>query len=325
MKRYLSISDGVGLDSMGMLAGLEARGKRPDTILFADTGGEKDETYDYLHDVMDPWLRKVGFPPVTVVVYRVQDFKNWPPYYTLEENCLTNGTLPSEAFGFGSCSMKWKQAPQHTYLQGVPEVRKLWAEGGQVTKAIGYDCDPKEKKRTFRVGVENDLYAYWYPLQEWGWTRAECAAQLRRRRIPVPVKSSCWFCPNMTPTEIKDLDRSKLARIVIMEARALPRLLAYAEEKGWPRGKGIPIVEGLWRQGTKGARGAERKPGKMTQFILEQRLLPEAVVLHLQESVPSELRARNDAAAAGKPVESWRAFLKRVLGEAGIRLGRYPA
>jgi len=104
-RQPLVVSYGMGVDSTAMLVGMAQRGIRPDAILFADTGDEKPATYAYL-ERMNAWLDKVGFPRVTVIVYRVKDFKNWPEYRTLEENCLTNGTLPSEAFGFGSCSMK---------------------------------------------------------------------------------------------------------------------------------------------------------------------------------------------------------------------------
>src|SRR5215471_17622806 len=95
----LVVAYGAGVDSTALLVGLWRRGITPHAILFANTGGEKDETYAYL-DVMNAWLRDVGFPTITVVRNVVQDFKHWPPYHTLEENCLTNGTLPSVAFGF---------------------------------------------------------------------------------------------------------------------------------------------------------------------------------------------------------------------------------
>ena len=57
---------GLGVDSVAMLVGLKDRDRRPDHILFADTGSEKPETYDYL-PIIDAWLARVGFPAVTVV------------------------------------------------------------------------------------------------------------------------------------------------------------------------------------------------------------------------------------------------------------------
>ena len=52
------------------------------------------EAYDYLA-VMNHALERWGFPwgffAITVVRYVPSDFKHWPPYYTLEENCSGKG------------------------------------------------------------------------------------------------------------------------------------------------------------------------------------------------------------------------------------------
>src|SRR4051794_36146787 len=85
MRECLVVAYGAGVDSTAMLVGLRQRDVRPDAILMADTGGEKDQTYAFL-PVMDGWLRDHDFPTVTVVKNVVKDFKHWPPYHTLEEN-----------------------------------------------------------------------------------------------------------------------------------------------------------------------------------------------------------------------------------------------
>ena len=90
----LVVAYGLGVDSTAMLVEFARRGVRPDLILFADTGGEKPETYAYL-DVIHPYLRQVGFPEVVVVRYRAK----WAAYDTLEGQCLHTGTLPSLAYG----------------------------------------------------------------------------------------------------------------------------------------------------------------------------------------------------------------------------------
>ncbi len=60
------LNNGLGVDSTAMLVGLAARRERPDLVIFADTDGEKPETIAYL-DVINPWLRTIGFPEVMVV------------------------------------------------------------------------------------------------------------------------------------------------------------------------------------------------------------------------------------------------------------------
>src|SRR5437763_4685357 len=90
----LVVAYGLGVDSTAMLIEFAKRGIRPDLILFADTGGEKPETYAYLK-VIRPFLARAGFPDVTVVRYRPKR----AAYATLEDQCLHTRTLPSLAYG----------------------------------------------------------------------------------------------------------------------------------------------------------------------------------------------------------------------------------
>jgi hypothetical protein len=170
-------------------------------------------------------LQANGFPAITVIALPAQNFKHYPPYATLEENCLTNGTLPSEAFGFGSCSQKWKAAPQKKWLQSWQPAIDCWAAGGKVLRAIGFDASCADQKRSYRAeSITDNAFEYWYPLQDWGWDRERCKREIAAEGLPVPPKSSCFFCPNMSPAELRELPADKLQRIVLMEARAKPRL-----------------------------------------------------------------------------------------------------
>src|SRR6185295_13151991 len=99
-------------------------------ILFADTGGEKPETYRYM-PVIQAYLKRVGFPPVVTVRYEPKT----APYHTLEGQCLHTGTLPSLAYGGKSCSLKWKRAPAdaHVLRQFPPD--ELGKSGKRVVRA----------------------------------------------------------------------------------------------------------------------------------------------------------------------------------------------
>src|SRR5947208_12914197 len=107
----LVVAYGLGVDSTALLVEFACRGIRPDLILFADTGGEKPETYAYL-DVIRPFLTGVGFPDVQVVRYQPKR----AAYHTLEGQCLHTGTLPSLAYGGKSCSIKHHRSPQAMYI-----------------------------------------------------------------------------------------------------------------------------------------------------------------------------------------------------------------
>jgi len=295
------VAYGMGVDSTAMLIGLYRRGQRPDLILFADTGGEKDETYAY-RPIMNEWLRSVGFPEIQVVRYVPKDFKNWPPYHTLEQNCLTNGTLPSLAFGFKSCSMKWKAAPQHEFMKHWQPALDAWAAGLKVVKAIGYDNGPKDIRRRNHIGdLDDPQYEFRYPLIEWEWDRERCMAEIEREGLPIPLKSSCFFCPAMKPDEVRALPADKLVRIVVMEARAKPRLVS---------------IQGLWRKPVKGTRGGEKKPGMMTELIRDEGLLPAHEIDQIVADVPKDIVLNQELYARGEKIPGWPEFFGNLCGEA---------
>src|SRR4051794_17183759 len=64
----LVVAYGLGVDSTAVLIEFARRAIRPDPVLFADTGGEKPETYAYL-PVMQEYLSRVGLPPVVTVCH----------------------------------------------------------------------------------------------------------------------------------------------------------------------------------------------------------------------------------------------------------------
>jgi hypothetical protein len=191
----LVVAYGLGVDSTAMLVEFVTRGVRPDLILFADTGGEKPETYAYLPVIQD-YLARVGFPGVVTVRY----VPKRAAYHTLEQQCLHTGTLPSLAYGGRSCSIKYKRTPQDKFLRRWPPALECWARGGKVVKAIGFDAGPADSRR--RRFTEDALFHYWYPLVDWGYDRGRCVEVIRAADLPVPMKSACWFCPASKKHEI---------------------------------------------------------------------------------------------------------------------------
>jgi hypothetical protein len=112
-----------------MLIEFVRRGIKPDLILFADPGGEKPETYQYM-EVIQLYLQSVGFPEVITVRYQPKR----AVYHTLEGQCLHTGTLPSLAYGGKSCSLKYKRAPQDKMILSVS------AEGVDPASPTGGPC-----------------------------------------------------------------------------------------------------------------------------------------------------------------------------------------
>jgi len=266
---------GIGVDSTALLVELVARGQKPDLVLSADTGVEKPATYAYL-DVIRPWMDAHDIRH-ELVSYTPKRFKHWPPYYGLLEMCLTNATLPSKSLGGSSCSLKYKKAPQDAFLAGWQPAKDAWARGQRVIRLIGYDAGPRDTLRAnHALSIDDPLYDCRYPLREWGWDREACEARIVAAGLPVPPKSACWLCIANRPQEIRELPRWCLRLIVLVEARAAPRL---------------HTVEGLWRRSTKA------RPGRMTDFIRAEGLLPAREIDRIWRDAPVDLIRFQDVAA----------------------------
>lgn len=241
------VSYGMGVDSTAMLIALHERAIRPDLILFADTGGEKPETYAY-QPVIDAWLVGVGFPPITTVRYRPVR----APYTTLEGKCLANETLPSLAYGGHSCSLVFKAEPQLKYLKTWAPALAAWQAGLPVLRAIGYDCSPADRKRRVRAdrhlektNNEGGRYAncyplqdWTYPLQEWGLDRVGCLTLIARAGLPAPMKSACFYCPASKKSEVvwlRERHPDLYERALLVESRARAGRHGFGTVKGLGR------------------------------------------------------------------------------------------
>lgn len=285
---------GGGVDSTAMIIEMVARREPIDAVLMADTGSERPET-DRFVPLFREWMDDKGVEN-HVVRYEPKRFRHWPPYHSLLENLLTNGTLPSISFNRHSCSAKWKIAPQDQWAASWPAAKAVWARGGQVVKLIGYDCSPADNRRyAEREGHEDPRFIYRYPLREWGWRREECIARIEQEGLPVPVKSSCFFCAAMKPDEIRSLPESYLRLIILIEARAAPRLRK---------------IDGLWRKPVLGCRGAEARPGSMTAFIRKECLLSDEAIDEIVANAPPDLILFQQGAArvpldARPPIRRW--------------------
>ncbi|MDD4510660.1 MAG: hypothetical protein PHY23_07150, partial [Oscillospiraceae bacterium] len=66
-----------------------------------------------------------------------------------------------------------------------------------------------------------------YPLIDWDWYREDCIAAIQQEGLPLPGKSSCFFCPSMKRHEIRTLyhnHRDLYDRAIAIERGAKPNL-----------------------------------------------------------------------------------------------------
>lgn len=249
------VAYGGGRDSTAAIIEMHRRGIRIDAILMADTGNEKPATYAFLV-LFNRWLRANGLPAITFVRY----VPDKAPYHTLEGNMVKNATLPGIVFNRHTCAQKFKIQPQDAHVRGWLPAQRAWAFGRRVTKVIGFL--PEEEYRLKRADArahagafspEQGRYDFRFPLMAWGMDLGGCIGVIERAGLPVPPKSSCYFCASMKPEEVRQLSPLERGLIVLQELSAEP----YNSK-----------VHGLWRR----PRKSDGRPGSITEFILREDL-----------------------------------------------------
>ena len=260
-----------------MIIELQSQGKPPDLVLFADTGSEYHETYAYI-PLFHQWLDDHHIP-FDIVRYAPTRLNGKPGYNTLLEDLLASKTLPAIAFGQHSCSLKWKIAPQTRAIERWQPAQQAWAASDKVTRLIGYDASPRDLRRYGQSLRHDDpRFQNRFPLIEWGWGRDRCAERIRTAGLPLPRKSSCYFCTACKAEDIDTLPADHLRHIMLIEAAAAPRL---------------KTTEGLWRKSTKGKRGPAR-PGRITDYILDNALLDPVEADDVRQRLLPELERQLD-------------------------------
>lgn len=202
MKHLDVMNFGGGWQTTGILVLIE-QGKlpRPDRIVIADTGREKQSTWDYLETTARPRMAAIGLEIeiaprslAKVDIYSHQGTLLLPVY---------TPTGKMSAF----CSSEWKARVIDRYIRQtggpIEAERRHW---------IGFAYD--ERRR-----IKGDTSRY-YPLVEAMLTRADVRALVRASDWPDPTSSACWMCPNMTNAqwrEIRDNRPDEFERACVMD------------------------------------------------------------------------------------------------------------
>ena len=219
------VAYGGGTNSTAMLIGMHDRGIPVDLILFADTGNEQPHTYAFL-PIMNEWLTAHGMPEITVVEYVDKNGDR----LTLEQECLRSGTLPALAYGHKKCSLKHKVEPQEKFCNNYQPCKEVWARGEKVVKYIGFDAGEERRRDNAIVyDMTDPKYRKEYPMIDWNWYREDCIAAIEKEGLPLPGKSSCFFCPAMKKSEIRTLyhkHRDLYERAIALEKNAKPNLIS---------------------------------------------------------------------------------------------------
>ncbi len=226
---YHILSFGGGRQTVGLLLKMRGLFRRNEKafVVFADTGGEHQETYDYINDYIIPFCaaNEINFVRVTSKYGK-----------TLYEYCWDKKIVPS--MKFRDCTSKFKIAPIRKFIR--EELKVTRSKPCYVYLGISYD-------EADRMNVSNVLYAKSvFPLID-GYkeycepetTLQDCLRIVKDEGFPPVPKSGCWFCPFAQTTDLLD-PRYKSKTIALEENNSrFPEILL----RGMKENKVKPIRE----------------------------------------------------------------------------------
>jgi len=157
LKRILSFGGGLQTTALAIMV---AKGEiEVDEVVFADTGAEKPETYWYMENYIKPII------DITI--------------------------LPVENGGLKAYCEKYRIVPSvvNRWCTRIFKVERLDKYVNRQGMMIGFSTD--EIQRSLNPIFEGDTF----PLIEMGVSSADCSRLISDYGYPVPIKSSCYFCP----------------------------------------------------------------------------------------------------------------------------------
>jgi 3'-phosphoadenosine 5'-phosphosulfate sulfotransferase (PAPS reductase)/FAD synthetase len=191
--------------------------ERYDYVVFADTGGEHESTYDYINNHILPFCKKHNIQFVRV-------FNKYDK--TLYEYCWDKKIVPS--MKYRDCTSKFKIAPIRSFVRNVLKAHRK----NPIFQDIGISYD-----EFWRSSVSNVQYIInQYPLVDGKFTRPQLKRIIKILGYPCPQKSGCWFCPFA-----KEYPKEKLTKVIALEEnnRRFPEILL----RGMPSKRNKPLRE----------------------------------------------------------------------------------
>lgn len=188
-ERFISYGGGVQSSALIVLA---AQGKIAPVkaAVFCNTGDDSEhpDTLVYVRTVMRDYCEKNGMPLI-----EIQKTLRGEPQTLLERMTKHERESLSEpipVYGYTGMPTSRVCTVDHKVRVYEKWVRKN-ADRLPVETLIGISVDEIERAKT----SESKYDTRKYPLLDLGMTRTDCAAVIRDAGLPVPPKSSCFFCP----------------------------------------------------------------------------------------------------------------------------------
>lgn len=203
--RFLSM--GAGVQTAALLFACWKR-YRNGGVIFADTGAEHGETYDYIDDYLYPFCLSKGIKWYTCRLFRNGRFWKLEKYY--------RGRRQIPIIYPRRCTEDFKIRPIRRVYAGLGA-----SAGNPVYEDIGFSAD--EASRMGNAAKRPAYLVNDYPLAYSHITRSECLQTIRDLGFPRPRKSGCDFCPFQRRAAWKRMmrdDPERFAEIVDFEENA---------------------------------------------------------------------------------------------------------
>lgn len=196
MNEIRIFSFGGGVQSVAALA-LQSMGKLSyDKFVFANVGddAENPETLLYYRGVVIPFAQRNG-----IEIVETQRLKKGEPYSLLEAIRADNRSIPIPVFmgngapGRRTCTQDWKIGVVDRYIRSLKVEKAVIGLGISIDEFVrARDTDWHDAHGTKKFGF---LKKREYPLIDMRLTRMDCINLIEQTGLPIPPKSSCWFCP----------------------------------------------------------------------------------------------------------------------------------
>jgi 3'-phosphoadenosine 5'-phosphosulfate sulfotransferase (PAPS reductase)/FAD synthetase len=175
------VSFGGGVNSVALVILLVNGGWRG-PIVFADTGAEWPETYEYLGYFQENFLRHYGLE-ITRLGKEWRTDKS-AREMDLLEYCRERKTFPNANRRW--CTSAWKVRPLEKWCRAHGRCFQ--------DLLVGISADEARRKPQRRR-----------PLVDHGYTRQDCVDVIAAQGLAVPRKSGCWFCPFQKISQWREL------------------------------------------------------------------------------------------------------------------------
>lgn len=176
----ISLGAGVQSSTMALMAACGEITPMPKAAVFADTGDEPSEVYEYL-SYLKPLL---NFP-----VYEVKRSR-------LSDDLLLWGHSQIPAFKEGKlgkrqCTKHWKIEPVHKKMRELAGITNQRTQGIRVVAWLGISVDEVHRAKDSRDRWLESRF----PLLERRMNRRDCLNWINSKGFKTPPKSACVYCP----------------------------------------------------------------------------------------------------------------------------------